>query len=123
MQTVRDSMLVISVMPLLGMEMLRLEATPEQMTAIDKMHGQYAVTTYEALNSKITPALTWQILQQITSAELPTGDQKARLLYSFGDETVEIIIDYTPRQLDVPVRVTQQRVDRLKKIDINRWLK
>ena len=123
MQTVRDSMLVISVMPMLGMEVLRLEATPTQLTAIDKLHGQYAVTTYEALNNKLTPALTWEILQQMASAELPTGDQKARLQYALGNETVELVIDYTPRRLDVPVRVNAMRVDRYTKIDISRWLK
>ena len=40
MQTVRDSMIVISVIPMLGMEMLRLEATPKELTGIDKVHGR-----------------------------------------------------------------------------------
>ena len=122
MQTVRDSMLVISVMPLLGMEMLRVEATPLEVTAIDKIHGQYATTTYAELNRKLTPSLNWDILQQLCSAELPTGDQKARLVYAFGDETIELIITYPPRKLDVPVRVTKQRTDRYTKVDITKWL-
>ena len=36
LQTVRDSMLIISIMPMLGIEMLRIEATPTQITGIDK---------------------------------------------------------------------------------------
>ena len=122
MQTVHDSMLVISVMPLLGMEMMRLEATPTELTAIDKMHGQYAQATYAELNRKLTPTLNWDILQQVCTAELPTGKEKARLLYAFGDETIELIIDYTPRKLDVPVRVTHQNVSRYKKVNIDKWL-
>ena len=37
MQVVRDSMLVISVMPMFGLEMMRLEANPLELTAIDKI--------------------------------------------------------------------------------------
>lgn len=122
MQTVRDSMLVISVMPLLGMEILRVEATPMEVIAIDKIHGQYATATFADLNRKLTPSLNWDILQQICSAELPTGDQKARLQYLFGDDTIEIVIDYAPRKLDVPVRVTNQPTKRYTKVDISKWL-
>lgn len=122
MQTVHDSMLVISIMPMLGIEMARLEATPTEMIAIDKMHGKYAKATYAELNRQLTPDLNWDILQQIASAELPTGDEKARLQYAFGEETIEIVIDYSPRKTDVPVRVTNQRLDKYTQVDISRWL-
>ena len=122
MQTVRDSMLVISVMPMLGMEMLRIEATLTEVTAIDKIHGQYAVASYSELNRQLTPELNWDILQQLCSAELPTGNQRARLLYKFNGETIELVVDYTPRQTDVPVRVVHQRLDKYTKVDISKWL-
>ena len=122
MQVVRDSMLVISVMPMLGMEMLRVEATPLEVIAIDKIHGQYATATYAELNRKLTPSLNWDILQQLCSAELPTGDQKARLLYMFGNDTIEVVINYSPRQLDVPVRVMNIPTKRYTKVDISKWL-
>ena len=122
MQTVRDSMIVISVMPMLGIEMLRLEATPEELTAIDKIHGQYATTDFKQLNRQLTPRISWSILQQISSAELPTGAETAHLQYTLGNETIDIVMDYTERKLDVPVRMTKQRTDRYTKIDISKWL-
>ena len=122
MQAVRDSMLVISVMPMLGMEMIRLEATPLEVIAIDKIHGRYAKATYTDLNRKLTPSLNWDVLQQICSAELPTGNERARLQYAFGEQTIELVIDYGKRQLDMPVRVVNQPVTRYQQIDISRWL-
>lgn len=122
MQTVRDSMIVISVMPLLGMEMMRLEATPLELTAIDKMHGRYARTTYAELNRKLTPALNWDILQQIAAAELPTGPEKARMVYAFGDDQIELIIEYSPRKIDVPVRVNALKLNKYTQVDISKWL-
>ena len=102
--------------------MLRVEATPLEVIAIDKIHGQYATATYAELNRKLTPSLNWDILQQLCSAELPTGDQKARLLYMFGDDTIEVVINYSPRQLDVPVRVMNIPTKRYTKVDISKWL-
>ena len=122
MQTVRDSMLVISVMPMLGLEVMRLEATPTELTAIDKLHGQYARANYADLNRKLTPSINWDILQQLCAAELPTGNEKARLMYSFGDKTLEVIIDYPPRKTDVPVKVMSQPLKKYKEIDISQWL-
>lgn len=122
MQTVRDSMIVISVTPLFGMEMMRLEATPTEIIAIDKLHGQFAKATFADLNRKLTPSLNWDILQQISSGELPTGAEKARLQYRFGGDTIELVINYSPRRLDVPVRVTNIPTNRYTQVDISKWL-
>ena len=121
-QTVRDSMLVISVMPMMGMEILRLEATPTTIVGIDKMNAQYAEATFAEVNRQLRPEINWDILQQICTAELPSGDKTARLLYRFGDEIIELVLDYGPRKLDVPVRVTKQNTSRYTKIDISKWL-
>ena len=122
MQTVRDSMIVITVMPMLGIEMARLEATPMELTAIAKIHGQYAELTYAELNRKLTPSLNWDVLQQISTGELLLGEEKARMMYSFGDHTIEIVIDYTPRRLDVPVRIGNINKNRYTKVDVSRFL-
>ena len=122
MQTVHDSMIVISVMPMLGMEMMRVEATPTQIIAIDKLHGRYAKATFADLNRQLTPSLNWDILQQLCTAELPTGPEKARLVYTFGKEHLELILNYTPRKLDVPVRMTNQRLTKYTEIDVSKFL-
>ena len=122
LQVVRDSMLVISIMPIAGMEMARFEATPTEIIGINKLEGTYAVTTYEHLNRKIIPAVTWETLQQLCSAELPTGSDNARLVYALGEQKVEIELRYPARKLDVPVRIQHVRTDRYKKVDISKWL-
>lgn len=122
MQTVHDSLLIISIMPAMGIELARLEATPTEMTAIDKLHGRYAVATYSELNRKLTPHISWAILQQIASGELPTGDETARLRYSFDGITLAADIHYTPRKTDLPLRMTRLRLTKYTKIDISNWL-
>lgn len=121
MQTVRDSMSVISVMPL-GMEVIRFEATPLEMIGINKLDGTYATATYADINRRLVPTINWDVIQQLCTAELPTGDEKAHLQYMLGDQPIEMIITYPKRKLDVPVRVTHQNVSRYNKIDITKWL-
>ena len=122
MQTVHDSMIVISVMPMFGLEMMRVEATPTQLIAIDKVHGQYAKATFADLNKQLTPSLNWDILQQVCTAELPTGPEKARLVYTFGKKQIELILTYPPRKIDVPVRMTNQRLNKYTEIDVSKFL-
>ena len=122
MQTVRDSLAVISVMPMLGMELLRIEATPLEIIAIDKLHAQYGQATYAELNRKLTPSINWDIIQQLCSAELPTGPERGRLAYRFGDETLELVIEYPARQLDIPVRIGHLPLGRYTKVNISKWL-
>ena len=122
MQTVHDSMIVISVMPMLGMEMMRVEATPTEIIAIDKLHGRYAKATFADLNKQLTPSLNWDILQQICTAELPTGNKKARLVCTFGKKQIELILDYPPRKIDVPVKMTNQRLTKYTEIDVSKFL-
>ena len=122
LQVVRDSMLVISITPLAGIELARFEATPEGIVGINKFDGTYATATYEEVNRKIVPAVKWETLQQLCSAELPMGSVNARLVYTLGDQIVEIAISYPARRLDLPLRINHLRTDRYKKIDISKWL-
>ena len=122
MQVVRDSMCIISVTAILGIEVLRIEATPDGVLGIDKLHGRYARATYDEINRLVTPEMTWEIMQQICSAELPTGSENARLRYSLGKEQASLDIRYPARRLDVPVRMNAARLDRYQQIDLRKLL-
>lgn len=121
MQTVRDSLAVISVMPL-GMEVIRFEASPLEMKGINKLDGTYATATYAEINRRLVPTVNWDIIQQVCSAELPTGDERAILQYMLGDKKIEMVINYPKRKLDVPVRVHHIPTTKYQKIDITKWL-
>lgn len=119
MQAVHDSLIIVSVMPMLGIEMVRLEATPTVLVAFDKVHSRCVITSYEDLNTHITPSLSWKQLQQICSAELPNGSEKARLVYRAGKRSATIEIEYPPRKTDVPLKMTRLRTAKYKRVDIN----
>ena len=122
MQTVRDSMIVISVMPM-GLELVRFEATPTEVTGINKLDATYATATFAEINRNLVPSVNWDVLQQLCTAELPTGNEQAHMKYTMGSQTIELLLTYpAARKLDVAVRVSHQNVSRYKKIDISKWL-
>ena len=123
LQTVRDSMMVLSIMPMLGIEMLRIEATPAQVTGIDKINRRYAVATYDDINRYLTPSVTWHDLQAFATGELPTGDKEAFVGYTAGKQTIMLRIIYPERQLDVPVRTQAANLSRFQQTDIRQLLK
>lgn len=122
MQVVRDSIAIISIMPILGMEMVRIEATPEKVIGISKIHGLYIDCNYEELNRYIAPTIDWGIIQQLCAAELPTGDTNARVVYIINGQTITLSIDYTPKQTDIPLTIQRQRLTRYKQTSIAQWL-
>ena len=113
MQVVRDSMLVISVMPMLGIEVYRLEATPDELIAIDKLNHQYLKTDYARINRYVTPSLTWEDLQQIASNEVQGGPF---IGYAIGEKTIALKITYPEKQTDVPVRMLHIDLSRYKQV-------
>lgn len=113
MQVVRDSMLVISVMPMLGIEVYRLEATPDELIAIDKLNHQYLKTDYARINRSVTPSLTWEDLQQIASNEVQGGPF---IGYAIGEKTIALKITYPEKQTDVPVRTQHIDLSRYEQV-------
>ena len=115
-------MMVLSIMPMLGIEMLRIEASPAQITGIDKINRRYAVATYDDINHYLAPAITWQDLQALATGELPTGGKEAFVGYTAGEQTIILRLTYPERQLDVPVRTQAANLARYQQIDIRTLL-
>ena len=113
MQVVRDSMLVISVMPMLGIEVYRLEATPDELIAIDKLNHQYLKTDYARINRYVTPSLTWEDLQQIASNEVQGGPF---IGYAIGEKTMALKIHYPEKQTDGAVRMLHIDLSRYEQV-------
>ncbi len=62
---ITDSLMVLSVQPLLGIEMFRIEMTQAQIVVIDKMNRKYVRLTYTELSDMIGLPLTYSDLQAV----------------------------------------------------------
>ncbi len=62
---ITDSLMVMSVQPLLGIEMFRLELTPQHVLVIDKMNRKYVQATYAELAQRTGMPLTFRDIQAV----------------------------------------------------------
>ncbi len=62
---ITDSILVLSVQPLLGIEMFRVEMTPQDIVVVDKMNRRYVQLTYAELGTMTGLPLTFTDLQAV----------------------------------------------------------
>lgn len=113
-QAVRDSLVVLSIMPMLGIELLRIEATPTEVIGIDKMNRQYTQITYDEINRLVTPAVRWTDFQQLACGELPSETAGEAIIgYSALGYSLVLRIIYPAIRRDVPVRAAH--------IDLSRY--
>lgn len=62
---IKDSIFIVSVQPLLGIELLRLEATPQEVVVVDKMNRRYVMMTYKELQTETGLPITFADIQAI----------------------------------------------------------
>lgn len=124
MQTVRDSLVVLSITPMLGLEMFRVEATAQSILVVDKMQRRYMRVGYEQINRYVTPKVRYSDLQQMASGEiLPPNAAVGRVEYLVGGKKLALSINYPVRQLDVTLNLRTIDLMRYQNVDLQTWMK
>lgn len=80
LRTKKGEVIQLSVAPLLGIEVVRLEISPERILAVDRLHKQYVEVSFEDLNRMANLNLSFNVLQSLFMNEI----------FLPGKETVEV---------------------------------
>ncbi len=65
MRSKRDSVIWVSISPLLGIEVARVMVTPDSVRLLDRIHGQYQATSFESVNKLLQMKVNFEIVQAI----------------------------------------------------------
>jgi len=99
---ITDSLIQISIMPLLGIEMYRAEFRPDSVTIIDKNNHNYFVTDYKFFKQRFGVSISFSDVQALLSNHtLPSGSgdpsvdlQKKESGYEWMTSFQELQADY-----------------------------
>lgn len=69
MRIIRDSVVTISLQPMLGIEVIRIDFRKEYFTIYDKMNHRYCETPYDAIHIATGIPVDFHIVQSIVSAK------------------------------------------------------
>lgn len=65
MRAKKDSMIWISISPLLGIEVARILITPDSVKFLDRLHNSYQVNTFETINKLLQLKVNFEIVQSL----------------------------------------------------------
>jgi hypothetical protein len=109
----RNELIVLSLQPVLGIEMFRLEATPDSMVVIDKMNRRYTTMAYDWGGKQLQPTPSFKMIQNfITPPALPKIKASSGKSFEVGNHRISI--DCTFWQRDYNTLTEPKRID-LKK--------
>jgi hypothetical protein len=65
MRARRDSVIWISITPLLGIEVARVIVTPDSVKMMDRIHSKYTVSSFETINKLLQLRVNFEIVQSM----------------------------------------------------------
>ena len=121
MQSVKDSIVMLSLQMAPGMELAQVRATPQQLMLIDRMNHQYAVLSYSDLTQYIRPNIDYHTLENLASGCNLKPNAKASTLecYVYNLPTA-ITCTYSDILYDQTLRLKPQRTEGYKKVKFNK---
>lgn len=66
----KGEVIQLSVAPLLGIEVARLEISPDRILAVDRLHKQYVEVSFDELNRMADLNLSFNVLQSLFLNEI-----------------------------------------------------
>ncbi|CAN5618847.1 hypothetical protein BH11BAC2_BH11BAC2_06490 [soil metagenome] len=96
----RDSVIWISVSPLLGIEVARVMVTPDSVKLLDRLHNKYEVNTFESINKLLQLKVNFEIVQALITGNFFAYRKSENKFNSvFMEEKYYILSSLTKHQL------------------------
>ena len=110
MQTVKDSVTIISIQPIAGVEMFQIRAEQDSLTVIDRMQKRYTASAYKDVNRYVKPSFKYKDFQALAAGEhLRAGEMTATKEYICAGHKVVITITYPTIAYDEQMRLRPER--------------
>ena len=122
-QAVWDSLVVISITPVFGIEVFRIEATPHDVTVINRNDKEYYRATYAEINAVVRPFVTYADLRSVASGKTPATAKNGVLTYTAKQGSASLEMTYTTPTLNKALTIQRADLKRYTKKDIRNLLK
>ena len=119
----RNEMVVVSVQPMLGIEMVRVEATPDSIWVFDKMNRRYLTMGYCELEQKTTKKITYKTIQDFASQPI-TDNKKDKIVIEVttGDNQLKLSSKFSNREYNTLQAPTKTKTNRYKRVSLEEIL-
>ena len=119
----RDELIVLSVQPMLGIEMLRVEADRDSVWAFDKMNRKCVALSYGEIGKQTGVKINYRGLQDLLSKPIAEGKKEhLSLTFHAGKREVKFACRFSNREYNSLQAPTRTKVERYKRVSLREIL-
>jgi hypothetical protein len=118
-QTWRNELIVLSLQPMLGIEMVRVEATPDSVWVFDKMNRRYTTLSYDWAKQAVSPAPTFKMIQDfVTSPISPKKEAKSKMSFEVDSHKIAIECAFSQREYNTLKATKRLDTNKYKRVSL-----
>lgn len=118
-----NELIVLSLQPMLGIEMIRIEATRDSVWVFDKMNRRYTTLAYNDFAKQITPSPSYKLIQDfITTPLAPKAATKNQLHFTVGGHKIELECTFSQREYNTLKATKRLDTNKYKRVSLREVL-
>jgi hypothetical protein len=115
----RNHFIAVSVQPMLGIEMVRIEADQDSIWIFDKMNRRYAAMDYASINRIVQPKVSYRILQDFCDQPIvPKKKETIQQVFTSGKHQLTLTCTYSRREYNTLQTPTRTNSNKYKLVDL-----
>lgn len=122
MQIWRNELIVLSLQPMLGIEMFRMEASKDSVVLIDKMNHRYTSLAYNWVETDVLPTPSFKMIQDfVTTPQKKHEKASSDQTFKVGNHTIGLKCKFSQREYNTladPKRMNLKKYKRVSLRDI-----
>lgn len=119
----RDELVVMSIQPMFGIEMVRVEATQDSVWIFDKMNRRYTSLAYNELAKVANTKINYKTIQEFASDPI-TDDKKSKMKmeFDYGKHHMQLLCKFSNREYNTLQPPAQTKTNKYKRVSLREIL-
>lgn len=118
----RNELAIVSVQPMLGIEMIRMEATTDSLWIFDKMNRTYVVLSYSELQHLLNTHISYKTIQDFLTRSSAKGKDPIQLHFTSGKHQISLLCTFSHREQNTLQAPTRTRTDKYQQVTLREIL-
>lgn len=119
----RNELVILSLQPVLGIEMFRIEASQDSIVVVDKMNRRYTTLAYDWAEAYIHPTPSLKMIQDYVTAPI-SSKKKSNSTFNLKMKNHRISIDciFTQREYNALTAPRRLALEKYKRVSLHEIL-
>jgi hypothetical protein len=119
----RNELIILSLQPVLGIEMFRLEASQDSVVVIDKMNRRYTTLAYDWASKAVQPTPSYKMIQDFVTAPLLShAKASSQRSFEIGGHKIGIKCAFWQREYNTLEAPKRQDLKKYKQVSLREIL-